>query len=124
MLTYHRIGGIIIVSKERNVIQAMVEKMARFYKSIKGTATFEEWGTELISAEVVSRYEFRDRRSEVVSVDAEDIAKEIRKASVWDLELCEALCELADMSEAWEQADGEDFESVLYAAAEKLGVEV
>lgn len=98
--------------------------MARFYKSIKGTATFEEWGTELISAEVVSRYEFRDRRSEVVSVDAEDIAKEIRKASVWDLELCEALCELADMSEAWEQADGEDFESVLYAAAEKLGVEV
>ena len=100
--------------------------MAGFYKAIEGTATFEEWGAELISAEVVSRYEFRDSRNEVVSADAEDIAEEIRKASTWDLELCEALCELADMSEAWEQQaeDGEDFESVLYAAADKLGVEI
>lgn len=55
---------------------------------------------------------------------AEEIAAQIRAMESWDLELCEELCELADMSEAWEQADGEDFESVLYAAAEKLGVEI
>ena len=55
---------------------------------------------------------------------AEEIAAQIRAMDSWDLELCKELCELADLSEAWEQADGEDFESALYAAAEKLGVEI
>ena len=53
-----------------------------------------------------------------------EIADEIRNAQEWNEELCEELCELADMSEEWKAADGESFESVVYAAAEKLGVEI
>lgn len=53
---------------------------------------------------------------------AQEIAKELNASGEWIPELCQELCELADMSQEWEAADGEDFESVVYAAAEKLGV--
>ena len=52
------------------------------------------------------------------------IAEMIRASDTWDFELLEELCELADMAEEWQEADGETFESVAYAAAEKLGVEI
>lgn len=54
---------------------------------------------------------------------AQEIAGELRQGE-WIPELCEELCGLADMNEEWEEADGESFEMVLYAAAEKLGVEI
>lgn len=53
-----------------------------------------------------------------------EIAEMIRKSDSWDYELLEELCSLADMSDEWKEADGETFESVAYAAAEKLGVEI
>ena len=34
------------------------------------------------------------------------------------------LCERAGMSEEWEAADGDTFESVVYAAAEKFGIQI
>lgn len=34
------------------------------------------------------------------------------------------LYERAGMSEEWEAADGDTFESVVYAAAEKLGIQI
>ena len=34
------------------------------------------------------------------------------------------LCERAGMSEEWEAADSDTFESVVYAAAEKLGIQI
>lgn len=55
---------------------------------------------------------------------AKEIAKELRESGEWIPELCEELCGLADMNKEWEEADGESFEEVLYAAAEKLGVEI
>lgn len=55
---------------------------------------------------------------------AESLAREIRNADTWDMEKLAELCELAGMSEAWEQADGETFERVAFEAAEKLGVEI
>ena len=55
---------------------------------------------------------------------AQEIANKMRTQDTWDNELCEELCELADMTGEWNEADGETFESVIYAAAEKLGVEV
>lgn len=55
---------------------------------------------------------------------AQEIAKELRESGEWILEACEELCMLADMAEEWEMADGENFESVIFAAAEKLGVDV
>lgn len=53
-----------------------------------------------------------------------ELAKEIRESSVWDLDQLEELCELADMEEEWKNSDGETFEQVAYKAAEKLGVEI
>lgn len=55
---------------------------------------------------------------------AEEIARELNESGEWMLELCEELCKLADMEQEWKDADGESFESVVYAAAERLGVEV
>lgn len=40
------------------------------------------------------------------------------------MDLARELCELAGMAETFDAADGDTFESVIYAAAEKLGVEV
>lgn len=55
---------------------------------------------------------------------AYEIAKELNESGEWILELCKELCDLADMSDEWEEADGESFEAVVYAAAEKLDVEI
>ena len=53
-----------------------------------------------------------------------EIAEALRSADIWDMELARELCELAGMAEAFDAADGDTFESVINAAAEKLGVEV
>ena len=45
----------------------------------------------------------------------QEIAREIRNSETWDDELLKQLCE---------EADGETFESVVFKAAEKLGVEI
>ena len=55
---------------------------------------------------------------------AQELAQEIRSSQEWDLDQLKELCELADMAEEWEVADGETFEQVAFAAAEKLGVEI
>lgn len=49
---------------------------------------------------------------------------EIRNSNDYDSDLLAELCELAGMTSEWEAADGETFESVISAAAEKLGVEI
>lgn len=56
--------------------------------------------------------------------NAYEIAADIRNAAEWDNDLCAELCEAADMAAEWETADGDTFEAVVYAAAEKLGVEI
>lgn len=55
---------------------------------------------------------------------ASELAEIIRNSDTWDFEALEELCELAGMSDEWNEADGESFESVAYAAAEALGVEI
>lgn len=57
-------------------------------------------------------------------MNANEIAENLRSADSWDAELCAALCEEADMTAEWEAADGDTFESVVEAAATKLGVEI
>ncbi len=56
--------------------------------------------------------------------NAYEIAADIRNAAEWDNDLCAELCESAGMTAEWEAADGDTFEAVVYAAAEKLGVEI
>ena len=56
----------------------------------------------------------------------ERLAQIIRTSDTWDSvsdELAE-LCEAAGMADEWAQADGETFERVAEAAADKLGVEI
>lgn len=59
-----------------------------------------------------------------VNSRAYQIAKEIRSQSIWDLDLCKELCEEAGMADEWAECTADDFEKVVYTAAEKLGVEV
>lgn len=57
-------------------------------------------------------------------MNAKELAKKIKDSDQWILEDCRNLCELAGLSEEWENADGDDFENILNLAAEKLGVEI
>lgn len=56
--------------------------------------------------------------------EIEQLATEIRNSDTWIPELIEQLCEYAGLSEEYQNADGETFESVVYKAAEILGVEI
>ena len=56
--------------------------------------------------------------------NAIEIAADIRHSAEWDNDLGAELCEAAGMENEWNAADGETFESVVNAAAEKLGVEI
>jgi len=53
-----------------------------------------------------------------------ELVEYINSLDVWDKEAIANLCDRADMIKEWEAADGETFESVAYAAAKKLGVEI
>ena len=57
-------------------------------------------------------------------ITANEIAENLRSTDTWNAELCAALCEEAGMTAEWEAADGDTFESVVEAAAAKLGVEI
>lgn len=57
-------------------------------------------------------------------IEVEALAKAMRESSLWSLKQCEKLCELADMAEEWTNANAEEFEAVVFKAAEKLGVEI
>lgn len=58
----------------------------------------------------------------VSSLSDEELAAEIRESD-WDADLLRDLCWRADMIEEWIAAE-DDFESIAFAAAEKLGVEI
>lgn len=55
---------------------------------------------------------------------ADKIASDIRSSDTWNMDLLAELCEAAGMSTEWEASDGDTFEAVAFAAAEKLGVEI
>lgn len=59
-----------------------------------------------------------------INTEAMKIAEIIRNSDTWDMDACAELCELAGMEDDWKAADGETFEQVVFAAAEKLGVEI
>lgn len=52
------------------------------------------------------------------------LAYAIKTSDTWDKDLLAKLCALAGMSDEWEAADGETFESIAFAAAKKLDVEI
>ena len=52
------------------------------------------------------------------------LVKAIKENDCWNAEACKELCAEAGMLNEWIEADGENFESIVYAAAEKLGVDI
>ena len=53
-----------------------------------------------------------------------ELAERIKTADTWNPDDLQELCEAAEMLKEWEAADGETFERVVEAAADKLGVEI
>ena len=53
----------------------------------------------------------------------DELAEEIRKSPEWEEDLLRDLCYRAGMLDEWEAAE-DDFESVAFAAAEKLDVNI
>lgn len=58
-------------------------------------------------------------KSEIIA-----LAEKIRSSETWEDEDLRTLCKAAGMLYAYTAADGETFEAVAFAAAEKLGVEI
>lgn len=56
--------------------------------------------------------------------EIELLAEKIRAADEWNPADLETLCNAAGMADDWKAADGDTFERVIYAAAEKLDVEI
>lgn len=64
------------------------------------------------------------KAEEETEMTAREIAEKIRTSDIWDMDDLAELCAMAGMSDEWEAADGDTFEYVAQAAAEKLGVEI
>lgn len=54
--------------------------------------------------------------------DLERTVTRIAKSDTWNPEDLKKLCEYAGLAREWEDSDGETFESVVWQAADKLGV--
>lgn len=60
----------------------------------------------------------------ICELSTEELAAKIRSLTEWEPDLLRDLCWRADMIDEWEAADDITFESVAYAAAKKLNVEI
>ena len=72
----------------------------------------------------VRRWKQKQEGKTMKRTEAQELAAKIAAADTWNESDCKKLCELAGMLDEWNAADGETFETVLYNAAEKLGVEI
>ena len=52
------------------------------------------------------------------------LAKRIQQSKEWNLEDVKELISYAGLEDEWDKADAEDAESIIYKAADILGVEV
>ena len=50
------------------------------------------------------------------------VADKIKNSDTWNDEDCRTLCGFADMEQDWDDAQAEEFEQVMYQAADRLGV--
>lgn len=55
---------------------------------------------------------------------AKAIAYRVSDSDTWDAVDCKELCMLARLEQEWSNSDGEGFESVVFEAAERLGIEI
>lgn len=59
-----------------------------------------------------------------INENVQELANKIKMLDYWDTNLCAALCDMAGMLNEWKNTDPENSECVIFAAAEKLGVEI
>ena len=55
---------------------------------------------------------------------AKEIEKILNSQDTWDMDLLKELCSIAGLSEEWNKADGDNFESVAYRAAKILNIDI
>ena len=67
---------------------------------------------------------YNDYNRILSDLDKKQIAELIKNSDEWNPDDCAELCRLAGLEKEWEEADGETFESVVYRAADILGVEI
>lgn len=72
----------------------------------------------------VNRWKRKQEGKTMKRTEAQELAEKIAAADTWNESDCKKLCELAGMLDEWNAADGETFETVVYNAAAKLGVEI
>jgi hypothetical protein len=94
-------------------VEEMVEGCKKALNNEASEETIENWRMAL--TEIIN---LANKSEEQIIADA------IRSSQDWDKDLLEKLCDLAGMSKEWKAADGETFEAVAFAAAEKLGVKI
>lgn len=57
-------------------------------------------------------------------MNKEELEKALNESDTWDIELLNILAKMSSMEEEWKNADGEDFETVIYKMADKIGIKI
>ena len=96
--------------------------MIQIYSSIFGGNA--SWYIELYMLYYNHSKDKNTKTKEILKMNVQEIAKELRGQDVWSMELLELLCDEADLTEEFKNADSETFESVVYKAADVLNVEI
>lgn len=68
--------------------------------------------------------DFNSIENYVPVIDIIEVADRIKESGTWNDEDCRTLCTFAGMVQEWDDAEAEDFEQVMYQAADRLGVEI
>lgn len=110
--TAYTLGSWRFIAKEGDVY--------RFHLIFSGSDEIDAVDDDVIIDDLQYSYMLPDPAAD----EANEVADRIRNATEWDPDDCRHLCELAGMSEEWEDADGDTFESVIYAAADALNVKL
>lgn len=93
--------------------------MNKFYKAIKGTEVYAEYGEALIPYEAVAFEMNNAQRRQVEDATADDLAKAFNESGEFDPEIFEALLEMAEMDE--EEIDRDEAEIEI---EKRLGVKI
>lgn len=92
----------------------------RFYKAIKGTEVFEDYGENLIYQDAVVNMA-KEERKQIEDATEEDLAEAFNQSSEFDPDIFEALLEMAEI-EYDEEIDDRD--EIIEKVSEKLEIEL
>lgn len=117
---------------EKNIMIVVVADLGKTYNIATGFDTIDE-ARQYIKDSEDNDYENREIRYACGEIDnflnfsvrdVEEVVERINSSDAWDDKDLAELCEYAGLLGEWEKADGENFEAVVYKAAEILGFEI